>query len=60
MVVKFHLRDECNLNCRGCHWFSSDVLVVQETGWEHYINWIRKNRSKIKGIKLSDGMTNKV
>jgi len=29
--------------------------VVEETGWEHYINWIQKNRSQITGIRLSGG-----
>jgi hypothetical protein len=55
MVVKFHLTDKCNLNCRGCHWFSSDVRVAEEIGWEHYINWIRENQSKINGIRLTGG-----
>lgn len=55
MIVKFHLTDRCNLNCKGCHWFSSDVRVAKETGWNHYINWIQKNRSRITAIRLSGG-----
>lgn len=55
MIVKFHLTDKCNLNCQGCHWFSSEVRAVEETGWTHYINWIQKNRPGIHGIRLSGG-----
>jgi organic radical activating enzyme len=54
-LITFHLTDKCNLNCRGCHWLSSDVLEVKEIGWEHYVNWVQKNRKKISGIKLSGG-----
>lgn len=54
-MITFHLTDKCNLNCQGCHWFSSDVRVTEETGWDHYISWVRKNRNKISGIKLSGG-----
>lgn len=54
-VITFHLTDKCNLNCRGCHWFSSEVREAQETGWEHYLTWIQKNRRNIAGIKLSGG-----
>ncbi len=54
-LVTFHLTDRCNLRCPGCHWFSSRVHEVEETGWEHYVRWVEKNRGRISGIKLSGG-----
>jgi hypothetical protein len=55
MVITFHLTDICNIKCKGCHWFSSEIKIVEDLNWTHYINWVIKYKNQIQFIKLSGG-----
>lgn len=55
-VVKFHLTDVCNIRCQNCHWFSQPVNSVKKViDHSDYLNWINKNKKRIKALTLTGG-----
>lgn len=55
MRAKLYLTDRCNLRCKGCHWFSGEVLNPGDVDADAAIDWCKKNARRVRNLVLTGG-----